>query len=92
MRPFARCFARVGALALVLGWVISACGGDGDGKVPALSQADKNAGIVCVIYPDHSLPDAPDVAVVRGTRVALFLTTVSDADRDVTAELRVAVG
>jgi hypothetical protein len=81
----------LGALALSL-VTATLTGCDQDDPVPPLRQADTDAGVIRVVYPDHSLPDAPEVVTVHGIRVALFLTSVTNIDGDVTAMLRVAVG
>jgi hypothetical protein len=86
----------LGALALALVPALAGCSHhgarDSGSSPPPLSSADRAAGVVRVVYPNRSLPDAPEVAIVGHTRVSLFLDSVSDTGGSVKAALRISVG
>lgn len=63
-----------------------------DVTVPPLTQAERHGGVLRVTYADRSLPDEPTATTVGGTRVALFLDSVSGSSSGPEAALRVAVG
>lgn len=60
--------------------------------VPPLTQAQRQAGVLRVSYPDRRLPDEPTVATVGGQRVTLYFESAHGTGDEAQAVLRVGVG